>query len=469
MRPVTTLFSLVVLVACGSTPYGETSDAGSGAGDASFGSIEVAPSILDYGEVPCGVEPAAKLIAIHNKGSGPSAYKVQISEGTSFRVDGAREGVLLPGATAALSVFVTPRSGGESSTDLFVSAGNVLQAVHARVKGTGARFELVDSSVSFGDVRKENGALPVEVEVRNPGTAPVSVSTLLVSDAAFAVQWAAMPAALTVAPGGSSRFSVTMVSAAVDDAAPLTATVKPKETSFCGAVPTLTLTGRRVTSDVTVSPADWGKQGCSTTPSARNIVITNYATAVVTYSLAPAAMSAFTILDEGPLVIAAGTPTAPATATLKVAPKTLPTTAPLPDIKELLKVQLASSAPGVSGSRAVPLHVEVRGAIVTINPPSLSFNSTGVVDRRSFTVANAGNESVYFNWAFARTPPSGGSPWAFSTPGSVAAGATANGSVDFTGLQQGLSTATLKPSQPFILNVPECKPMGILALSGTRP
>jgi len=178
-------------------------------------------------------------------------------------------------------------------------------------------------------------------------------------------------------------------------------------------------------------------------------------------------------VSPGPLTVAlAPTPGQPQTAVIKVAPKTLGVTAPLLDVKELLGVVLTSAAPGVSGRRDVALHVETRGAIVTLTP-TLTFTSTGAPERKSFTVTNTGNEDVgrfpnFIAWDLKKTSTNGATSWSSSTPSSVGAGQTVTGTVDFKGVDTGLSTATLTPSQ-FFFSVPECKSMGSIALSGTKP
>lgn len=435
--------------------------------------IEITPATLDFGDVPCGVEARAQLINIRNSGGLPSKYKVELPTGTALRIDGALEGTIAPKGTVTLSVFANPRLAGENATDLFVTAGEALQPIHVTAKGTGATFELVQSTISFGEVRKQLGAPPVEVEVRNTGSAPVSVSDFTISAPdAFAVEWAGKPGAFNVAPGTSGKFKVALLTAANDDAAMLTATIKPKETAFCGAPPILTVTGRRVTSDVTLSTADWSKQGCNSTPNSKDIVITNYGAAIVNYTVTPATPSAFKIEDEGPhTLLAAATPSTPTTAKIRVSPNKLPGVAPLPNIIENLIVQLSSSAPGVTGPRTVVLHVDVRGVILTLNPATLAFTSTGAAtDRKTFAVENTGNEGLYLNWDFSRTSPSGATSWSYNAPGSLGGPAVANVSVDFKGVgDAGVSTATLTPSQPFLFASPQCKSLGSVSLTGTKP
>ena len=479
---VRALSAMLVLAGCarladlGAGGTSTTSDSGApvGAGGRTDANIEITPAALDFGEVACGAESPAKLIQIHNSGGAPAPYKAAIAAGTAFRIEGAQEGMILPKETITLSVFAKPGTAGDNVTDLFVTAGEALQPIHTTAKGTGPTFDLLQSTISFGDVRKQNGSAPVDLEVKNTGTAAISVSAFTISDPAFVVEWAGKPGAFNVPPRSSGHLSVTLQgSGTVPDPATLTATIKPNQAKFCGPSPILTVTGRRVTSDVTLSTADWGKQSCLSTPNGKDIVITNYANAVLNYTVELPAPSAFRIVNSGPLLVAAApTETTPQTATIRVAPNKLPGTAPLPDIKELLGVMLTSSTQqGIAGRRDVALHVNVRGVIVNINPATLTFTSTGAAtDTRPFTVENTGNEGAFLNWDFRRTSAGGATSWAYNGPGSVGGPGTANGTVDFKGVgDAGTSTATLTPSQPFFPSSPECKQLGDLTLSGTKP
>ncbi len=436
--------------------------------------IEIAPKTLDFGELSCGTESAAKLITIQNTGGLPLPYKAQLPAGTSFRLEGELEGTLAPKASVSLSVFVSPRAAGENAADLAIAAGQKVESVHATAKGSGPTLELVQSTIAFGDVRKENGGSPVEIEVRNSGSETLSVSSFTSTNPAFDVRWAAKPAAFTVAPKASSTFNVALVGASADDSAALEATITPVTTKLCGAAQILAVSGRRVTSQVTINPADWGKEDCNTTPKARSVTITNYANAEVRYTLALPTNSAFVIVTPGPGVVApAPSPDKPQTTILEIAPKRLGTTAPLPDVREVLGVTLDSSAPGVSGRRDVPLHVETRGAVVTLTPVALSFSSDGATsDTRSFTVTNAGNEPLGLSWSLTATSGSGSSAWTYSAPGSVSPGASLVGSVTFRTSDIGLSTGTLTASQSLfslLTGVASCQPLSPINLSGNNP
>jgi hypothetical protein len=465
------VLSVVVGAAC-SSGYGEGTPAPAGDGGAATdGDIEISPSTLDFGDVPCSTESSAQLITIRNKSTTPTTYKVQLPEGTAYRLEGNPDGILPGQATITLSLFAKTRAVGDNAADLLVLAGETLQTVHATAKGTGATFEIAESTIDFGEVRKENGASRPDVVVQNNGTVAASIAGFAISDPAFDVAWPAKPAALVVPPGGSTNLSVQLKAATTPDASALTATVTPMQASFCGPAPALQLKGRRVTTDVTVSPADFGKQPCNTSPAAKAVVISNYSASVLTYSLAASAAPSFTIVDQAGGSVAPALPAgSPATANILVTPKKLPASAPLPNITEQLVVQITSTAPGASGPRNVLLHVDVRGAIISATPSNLAFISTGPLVQKTFTVTNTGNELVYFNWPLTRTGGGGPNPWTISAPSTLAGGASGVATVGFKGSTSGSTTATVKPGQLAIFGaVAECQPLPSIALTGTKP
>lgn len=436
--------------------------------------IAITPTTLDFGNLACGTTSPGKLITIQNRGAMPVPYKAILPAGTSFRLDGDVEGTLAPKATVNLSLSASPLTAGDNTTDLSITAGDRVQSVRATAKGAGSTFELGQSVVAFGDVRKESGAGPIEVVVTNNGTETLSVSGFTSSNPAFDVRWANRPGAFTVAPKKSAPFTVSLTKAVADDSAVLESAITPVAQRLCGSPQILTVSGRRVTSEVTINPADWGKENCNTNPESKTITITNYSTSEVRYSLTLQANSAFTIVSAGPgIVNAAASADAPQVASVEIVPKRLKATAPLQEVNELLGVTLESDAPGVSGLREVPLHVDVRGAILVITPASLSFRSNGTLsDTRSFNVTNAGNKSIGLSWNLAATSATGKTGWTYSAPSILSPGASLEGAVTFKTSEVGTSTATLTASQSiFSLVTGEvlCQPPAPIALSGTNP
>jgi len=421
--------------------------------------ITISPTTLDYGMLGCGADSPEKLISITNGGSLPANYEVKLPDGTAYRLGPNAKGVLPPKTSTTVAVIGTPRLAGDNVADLFVSAGEALQPVHVTMKGTGPTFELTQSTIAFGEVRKENGSTPVDVEVNNRGSDALSVAAFTSTDPNFDVVWPSKPGAFSVPAGGSGTFSVVLKQATSPDGAALSSTIKPTITKVCGAAPSLVASGQRVTSDITVSPIDWGKQDCGTLPGPRDVVIKNYANFTASYAIDTAASPSFVAVDKSIGTIAAATvATTPAVATIQVTPKRLATTAPLPNVTEQLGIVISSGAPGASGRRNAALHVDTRGAIITFTPATVAFTADG---SKSFTVDNTGNENVLLYWDLQRATGA----WSGGGPGIVNGGASGTGTFTLKNGNAG-DTARLVPTQVLFTGKAECKPMG--SVSATR-
>ncbi len=429
--------------------------------------ITISPLTLDYGALPCGADAPAKLLTIRNSGALPANYEVKLPQGTAFHLGPEATGVLAPKGAVSVNVIANPQLAGDNIADLVVNAGEALQPVHLVTKGTGPTFELAQSTIAFGEVRKDNGGAPVEVAVKNSGTADLSVASFTSSDANFEVAWPgkAKAAAFVVMQGASSTITVTLKAASVPDGAGLTSTIKPAITALCGAPPILVATGQRVTSDITVSPIDWGGQACGTTPAPQNVTIRNYASVGASYTVDISATPSFDATDmSGGTITPAANPLAPSIATIRVAPKKLGITAPLPNVTEILGVALTSAAPGASGRRTATLHVDTRGVILTYAPAALTFNDNG---KKSFTVSNVGNENLPFllSWSV----QGDGNIWSGNGPNFLNAGTSGNGSITYKSAGAGETTAKLSPSQFTFNPKPECPSLGFVAATGSKP
>lgn len=435
-----------------------------GTGPRTDANISISPLTLDYGNLACGADAPAKLITITNSGSLPANYELRLPEGTAFHLGPEAKGVLAPKGSVSVNVIANPKLAGDNIADLVVNAGEALQPVHLITKGTGPTFELAQSTIAFGEVRKENGGAPVDVAVKNSGTADLSVATFTSSDGNFDVAWPGKPSAFVVKPGASSTISVTLKTASAPDGVGLTSTIKPAITALCGTPPALIATGQRVTSDITLSPIDWGEQACGTIPGAQNVTIKNYANVGATYTVDKTAIPSFDATDLsngtiGPAV----SPSVPASATIQVTPKKLATTAPLPNTSELLGVVLTSAAPGAAGRRTASLHVDTRGVILTFTPAALTFTDNG---SKGFTVTNTGNENLSFLLLW---PLQGASNvWSGSGPTFLNAGASANGTITYKSAGPGETTAKLGPSQT-VNPKPACPSLGVVTATGNKP
>ncbi|MDB4942357.1 MAG: Ig family protein [Labilithrix sp.] len=420
--------------------------------------VDISDVPLEFGENPCGAEaPTSKIIAIHNKSAGDVAWAAVVPVGTAFRIDGPTSGTAHANQVVTIPVFVTPRLAGDDSADLIITAGAAVRTVKASTKGIGPTMELVQSAIAYGDVRKENGGPATPVEVLNKGNAPLSVSGFTSDNPAFIVG----PLA-TIAPGASGTFTVALDVAKNEDAAPLSGTIKPNVTKICGGVPLLSVTGRRVTTDVSVGALDWGRQPCGTAPETRDLTISSYAAGSVSFSMSQSATSAFTVVMPPQTVLSGGSSAAPATAIVKVTPKPLGVTAPLAELTEDLVFSF-TGAVDYSGPNAkkAPLHVAPHGVILTMDKAALSFSGKG---SQPFQLKNEGNDNVGLLWDLAGSSAFRANP---NFPVlNVNAGSALPITVDFNPTQGGTFTATLRPVQAFYSSMPICGMPPSLALSG---
>lgn len=441
-----------------------TTDGGSTipGGERTDPNIAITPSEMDFGELACGAPSSPKLVTIKNSGDTAAKYKVVIPEGTAFKVDGVLEGSVEAGGLVTLGVVATPVTAAETTTDLVVSAGNAVQIIHPKARGAGAALELAPDLVNFGDVRMQSGGGPIEVVAKNSGTMPITV-TELQAGPEFEVK--AATSTFSLGPGQATKLEA-LLKPAQAESAPLQMDVKPKVTgSLCGAPPTLTLKGRRVNSNVTISSGDWGSVKCTTPVGAKDIVVSNYSPAQLTYTAALQATSAFTITSGASGTLLAGSGGAPTTAAIKVVPKPISGFAAL--VQENLTVTVSGIAPPEGGPRTVPLRIDVRGAVLTYTPAQiLDFMSDGVAtDTRTFSVKNSGNETIFLSWDLEQAVAA----WEGITPSPLAPNETRNGSLSYKPPTGGTHTAVLKPRGTIGPLGPSICGPSTLSLQGKRP
>ena len=398
--------------------------------DRSDANIKITPGAgdMDLGEAACG-DSVSQVITIQNLGDAATTYNVAIPENTAFTIEGSATGPVAARGIVSLKVIASPLTAGESFTDMVVSAGNAVQSMHPKVRGAGATFELTPSVLDFGDVRMQSGAGPIDIEITNKGTVAALLSSFEQSPD-FAVAFD--PAPLTVAAGGKALLHVTF-NGAQAESLPLVKDLKPGITQkLCGAVPLLTLKGKRVNSSVTLSSGDFGRRDCLT-QGALDISVSNYSATVLGFTASLPAASLFTIASGmGPGSILGGTTTTPTKQIIKVQPKAPYSAANLAAVlQDTLSIAITGVGAPDGGPRSVALRADVRGAILTIAPTQIiDFVSDSIVtDSRNYTVQNTGNERVYLYWDFARTV--GGPAWSYNPPSSVDPGQTRTSSIGF--------------------------------------
>lgn len=435
--------------------------------------IEIKPAELDFGELPCGTESTARLLTIHNRGSKATTYKVVVPDGTGIRIAGApAEGPLPAGDVVTLQVFGKPLVANTSGSDIIVTAGDALQQVKPKISGTGASLELSPGTVTFGEVRKQNGGANVDVILKNTGNRAITIPGFTAATE-FGVTMDGAPVLLQ--PAGTTTLHVTMNAGQATTL--ITETLKPNVdgVAVCGALPSLTLTGARITSDVTVSSADWGTQRCRDNTGPRDVTITNYTQSPITYDATLPVGSKFRIVSLGSKAVAAAGSqgTNPKTEKIVVQP-ILPYDSNVGVFQDALAVVITGPPANAGGGlRPTPLKVDVRGAVITATPPTFSFSSDGTsADSKPVVLKNVGNENILLQWSIERV--SGGDGYSGALPSSMIAGQTFNGTLSFKSQQAGTSVSKIRPEKHFsyVFNGPGpdlCNPVATLDLTGVRP
>ncbi|MBS2016703.1 MAG: hypothetical protein JST00_27715 [Deltaproteobacteria bacterium] len=356
-----------------------TSSSGGEAGPLPDG-IEVQPaSEVLLETTKCGVESKPGAVVIVNKGKNDLSYALK-SNDKLFVVRGKASGTLPPGQSVPLEVVATPTLAGEQRAPLVMTLNGVDNVYWAKVNGEGATFELSQTAVDFGDVRKENGA-KTTINVSNTGGKPLTAN--LAGEGDFA-QFTINPATISVPSRQTLPVEVSLKSGA-STPSPLVAKFKPTAVGVCGAMPDLELRGKRITTDVTIDTVDWGSVGCKQAPVDRNAIIKNYGPSPVTFTaaLSGGGTSAFQITGNGSATVSGGSEASPAVQQVKL--KVLPSSTP-GQRDENLTITYGTGSTSTGKVRAY-----FYGLVMAITPNTFTFSSDGGTEqRKQFALTNSG-------------------------------------------------------------------------------
>jgi hypothetical protein len=391
---VVVMTTLTTVVACGSD---SRSDDGEIVASVDF---EVTPPEIALGDVSCGTTKTSE-ITITNRGGATLGYSVALPDGSPFVLKAEKTGTLGSGAKATLPIDLAPGAPGDLEDIATVDVNGIIQQVVLRARGVGALLVPEPGLVDFGEVRFDR-TFTSELVLRNTGNAPALVEGFEGGGDAMAIG----PGGVTVAPGGTGPFTATIGAGAVTGAA-TTASLVPNlaaSTPHCGPRPTVHVAALRVNTEVTLSVADFGAQGCGTGGGAtRDVLITNYANQAITYTAALPSPTVFTISGG-----AQGTVPAANAQTASVAKVTIAmgaTGSVLGVHEEALTLQISPLAPPSGGTRTTKVRLDVRGALIDATPMSADFSSDGKkADNEKFTFTNKGNEPITLRYAIDQRP-----------------------------------------------------------------
>ena len=393
-----------LIVACGS-------DTGSQEDGEIVASVDfdVTPAEITLGDVGCGATKTSE-IAITNKGGATLAYSVALPDGSPFVLKAEKTGTLASGAKATLPIEIAPGAPGDIEDTATVDVAGVVQQVKLRARGVGAVLVADPALVDFGEVRFDR-TFTKNVVLRNTGNAPAMVDSFEGGVDAIALG----PTAVTIEPGGTGAFTATIAAGAVTGA-PAKATLTPivgtggASSGHCGPRPKIDVSALRVSTDVTLSVADFAQQSCGTGGNiTRDVVITNYANQAVTFAAALPSPTIFNITAGAQGTIPAATGPTATTANVTIAMGATGTVLGLHE--ETLTLEISPLAPPSGGTRTTKVRLDVRGALITASPMDADFSSDGKkTDSEKIKFTNDGNEPITLRYAIDQKPTSF-NPW----------------------------------------------------------
>lgn len=390
----------LLVCACASIVNLENSTPPNGGGD-SDGSSGGIPAAIDLGEVKsklvlpevrCG-QSAAAAIAIKNTTTTPLDYEVTPPEGGVFTLrDGptSGKGRVDPGQQAQVFIQVTSSKPGENQGQILVRTNDRVDAIDVTAMVKGADLSISPPLIDFGEVRYETTTPPQSIEIENSGNEPASITGFGTS-----TDFTLGGAPITVAPGEKKTIPVTFTPGPAGE--PIKVDLAPAtEAPTCNALPKLVLQGRRVSTDVLVSPltADFAEVECLTTsPLTKIITIQNYGTMSVPghVTLSGGAATWYTV-SEMEFTVPAISGGVPGKKDVTIGVKPMPGGSTLGLHEENIDIRLDTLAGSIT--KAPKAAVRNVGALLQLTPVNLT-NVNSNTNGRQFEVMNLGNKFVY--------------------------------------------------------------------------
>jgi hypothetical protein len=168
--------------------------------------MSLSPAIVSFGNVNAG-SSATQNVQLSNTGNSSVTVTQVAASGSGISVNGVTTPVTIaPSQSVTLAVKYSPTTSGTTTGSVTVTNNQGVNAVEA-VTGTGvqAGLSLTPTSASFGSVVAGNTNSQT-IQMRNNGTANLSISQATVAGAGFSLSGLALP--LTLTPGQSSNFNV---------------------------------------------------------------------------------------------------------------------------------------------------------------------------------------------------------------------------------------------------------------------
>ena len=325
----------------------------SGTGVSATYTMSFTPGSVSFGNVNVG-SSGTQTVQLGNTGNSSVTISQVSASGSGVSVSGLTAPVTIgPSQNVPVTVKFAPTASGAVAGSVTVTNSEGVNAV-AAVTGTGAQvgISVTPSSASFGSV-VTGSTNSQTIQIRNSGTASLTVSQVSATGTGFSVSGAAVP--LTLSPGGSSTFNVQY--------APTSAGTGTGSVTIASNAPntpsTVSLSGTAVAANYTLSvnPASlsFGSVNNGSTAS-QSFSVTNTGNSNVSISSITATGTGFSVTSGGSAV------------TLS------------PNQSTTVGVQFAPTAAG-SVTGAVTISSNVTG------PSGVALSGTGVAPQLTHTVA----------------------------------------------------------------------------------
>ena len=236
----------------------------------------VSPTSLNFGSQIIGTTSAARTIVLTDSGTGPMNITNVSVTGPFSQTNNCTS--LAAGASCNIYVTFAPTVLGSTSGTLSITDTAGTQTVSLSGKGVGTLI-LSPGSLEFNSQLVGTTSAPQTVTASNQGTVSISISSIAISGAGFAVSSNTCGSSLGV--GASCTVSMTFAPTLIGDASgALTFT-----DSAVGSPQSVSLQGKG-TGAVTISPGNlnFGAVPYGTTSSAQTVTFTNQQSVTVSFS-----------------------------------------------------------------------------------------------------------------------------------------------------------------------------------------
>jgi hypothetical protein len=348
--------------------------------------LSVTPASVNFGAVSNGLKGTANL-TLNNVGSVNLTVSMMTVTGSAFGISGiTTPKTISAGQSAQLTVTFSPTTIGATSGSIsIVSNDPTSSAQSVPLGGTGTatptgQLGASSTSLSFGSIAVGT-TLTQQVAITNTGNAPVQISQISPSGAAFTFGGMTTPATLNPSQTGSLSVNFRPTAAgSVTGSLVITSNANGSPMAIA-----LSGTGAQAGLSVTPTSFNFGSVVAGQTKS-QSFTLTNTGSAALTIAQIAANGSGFSVSGlNTPATLAAGQGT---TFTALFAPTAAGSSSG--------SVVITSNAP--NSPNALSLSGTGAAASVTLsaNPTSVSFSgvSVGSSGSKSVTITNSGNTSL---------------------------------------------------------------------------